>query len=370
MKNFLFLFVVYSLMASCSTKTDGSMPETRNITNEDFKEHRLEYEVLPIEMTDYVWTISVHDSIAYFFNMVGEELVSIYDLKNNRRAGSAIKIGEGPNELSGPGPRIQINGDKNFAAIFDGNQNTIMVFPLDVLTRVASSDNTSHAFTPFAKFNCETFNSDMIALDINTFVGLDHGIKTPEVSPRFTFYDRQGNVTAQKGEYYRTPEMKFPEEMNFFAFLGSLICSNDGEKVVLLNENTDRIELYDRQGDIIRFIIGPDHFAPDVIKITQGNMVERKLGKNGRRAFMFPVAKDGGFWAIYYGYITFDESIALRPEDKYTVILNYDWNGKPLNKYIIQADLRGFDIDENKGLLYGIILTEEGEQKIIKAKYK
>ena len=56
--------------------------------------------------------------------------------------------------------------------------------------------------------------------------------------------------------------------------------------------------------------------------------------------------------------------------DKFKVILSFDWEGKPLGKYIIQADVVNFDVDESHGLIYGIMMTEEGEQKIIKAKHK
>ena len=62
--------------------------------------------------------------------------------------------------------------------------------------------------------------------------------------------------------------------------------------------------------------------------------------------------------------------MALDAENRFTSILSFDWDGNPLDKYIIPADVRFFGVDESRGLIYGIIMTEEGEQKIIKAKYK
>ena len=218
MKNFFFLLATCCLVVSCSTKpADGSMPETLNIINEDFREHRLEYEVLPVEITDYVGSIQIDGDIAYFGNIAGDEIVSVYDLKNNRRIGSAINKGRGHNELLASGWKIQINKDKKFASIYDLGQKTFMIFPLEVLTRVANGD-TNRVFTPFAKFTMENSNMDMYALDTEIFVS----VKGVNATKRLGFYDRQGNMTAEKGVFYRTPEMTFPESINWHAFDGKL----------------------------------------------------------------------------------------------------------------------------------------------------
>ena len=374
MKNLFFLITMCCVVISCSRKKpDGSMPETKNITNEDFKEHRLAYEVLPIEMTDFVWTMSMLDTLAFFLSEGGEDLVPIYDLKNNRRVGGVIKKGLGPTEMTHSSTRVQINAVKGFAAIYDGQQKLFMAFPLDVLTRLAAGD-TNRAFTPFVKFYSEKFNFDISALDTNVFAGLAHPQPVMETQSliysdrRITFYDRQGKVTAEKGGYYRTPEIKLPEEMNFAAFSGRIINRDDGERIVIPNEDTDRIEIYDGQGNIIRLIKGPDYFNPDVVDVSKGNMIGYLPGEKSRTAYAFPVAKKSGFWAIYYGLS--HKELEGRSEDSPTTILSFDWDGNPLDKYIIPADVRFFDVDESRGLLYGMMMTEEGEQKIIKAKYR
>ena len=371
MKALFFLLAACCVVVSCSTKTGDPMPETRNITHKDFKEHRLEYEILPIEVTDFVWTMSTLDTLAFFFNESSDDAVPVYDLKNNRRVGAVFRRGRGPNDLVGFSSRVQMNTDKGFAAVLDGAQNMFMVFPLEVLTRMASGD-TNHVFTPYAKFcHDEIRFSDISALDTNVFVGLPFRIPGAAVAVdhRFVFYYMQDNLTVEKGGYYRSPEMTFPEEMNAFAFNGKLINRNDGKRIVIPNELTDRIEIYDGQGDLIRLVRGPDHFDPDVVKISKGNMISYNPGEKYRYAYLYPVAKEGGFWAIYYG-ASYEECMALDAENRFTSILSFDWDGNPLDKYIIPADVRFFGVDESRGLIYGIIMTEEGEQKIIKAKYK
>ena len=353
------------LAASCSTKTDSSMPETRNITNEDFKEHQLEYEVLPVEITDYIRSIKVYDDIAYFSNDAGDELVSIYDLKNSRRIGSVIKKGHGPNELLGQGWRVQMSEEKGLASIFDVNNNVFMAFPLEVLTRAAAGD-ADNVFTPFAKFTGESRNIDMAALGTDVFVGV---CAERNATMRLRFYDGDGNITSEKGGFYRTPGMRFPEEINWHAFDGRLASREDGKRMVVANVYTDQIEIYDGQGDLIRLVKGPDHFDPDVGELTQGNFTQYVLGMDARVAYSCPVAKKKGFWSTYHGYATMIERENSK-EPKFSVILSFDWEGKPLGKYIIQANITYFDVDESRGLIYGIMMTEEGEQKIIKAKYK
>ena len=118
------------------------MPETRNIAHEDFKEHKLVYEILPVEITDYVESIHVYDDIAYFKNRAGDDLVSIYDLKNCRRIGSAIRKGRGPNEMLDAAWRVQMNAGQGLASLYDLSQKSFMAFPLEVLTRAAAGDSS------------------------------------------------------------------------------------------------------------------------------------------------------------------------------------------------------------------------------------
>ena len=240
-----------------------------------------------------------------------------------------------------------------------------MVFPMDVLTRMASGD-TDPVFTPFAKFSSEIYCSDMTALNTDAFVSLCSQYIDGDTGRRLIFYDKQGNVTTQKGGYYRTPEMTFPRKMDWHAFDGRLISRADGKRIVVTNLITDQIEIYDGQGDLVKLIKGPDHFDPDVVDLSKGNMTSYGYGEKARTAYVFPLAKKNSFWAKYYG-TTFDE---IDSGPKSTVMLSFDWDGKPLDKYIIQANIVNFDVDESRGLIYGIIMTEEGEQKIIKAKYK
>ena len=206
--------------------------------------------------------------------------------------------------------------------------------------------------------------SDISALDADNYVGL----ASIDAKHRLVFFDRAGNITAQKGGYYRTESMTFPEEINWHAFDGKLVVRDDGKRMAVANLVTDQIEIYDGQGELIRLVKGPDHFDPDVMKTSQGGFGVFGYGEKAREAHIFPLAKKNGFWSIYSGKAVYREQ--SNSSDKFKVILSFDWDGKPLDKYIIQADVVNFDVDESRGLIYGIIMTEEGEQKIIKAKYK
>jgi len=340
------------------------MPKTDSITNDDFKNHRLTYEVLPVEIIDYVGSIHIRDSLAYFTNMTGYEMISIYDLNNNKRLGAAIKKGRGPNELAGFVWRLQMNDHQNLATVFDGEGNMVMTFPLDVITRVAHGD-TNRVFTPYSKFEPKRIQT-IIAIDTNIFVALNTHRFDATVDHRFTFYDREGNIVSEKGSFYKTPEMKFPDDLNSFAFYGGLICRYDGKRIVVFNGATDQLEIYDDQADLIKLVKGPDYFVPDIVRIDKNKTTRISLGEKNRDSYLDSKAKEKSFWAVYSGHNSHTQGM----ENKETTILSFDWDGKPLDKYIIPAKITNFDVDEANGLLYGIIMTDEGEQKIIKAKYR
>ena len=351
------------LVVSCSTtKVDNSVHEIKNITDGDFRLHDLSYEVAIDEISDFVGTINIRDSIAYLGNRAGEELISVYNLSSRRRIGSTISRGRGPLELLGVRWRVQMNDDKKFAFIFGSSE--FMAFPLDVITRVATGD-TNKVFIPHTKFVYEENFRDATALDTNLFVGLP--VDFSGVSKRLKFYDGQGNLTAEKGEYYKTKEMTFPDKMNSHAFDARIISRDDGQRIVVANMVTDQIEIYDGQGEIIRLIKGPDHFVPDVVDFSNGDMIQFGFGKKARNAYFWPLAKKEEFWIMYEGvYMKQDKSADI----KSSTLMSFDWDGNPLDKYIIQADIMCFDVDESRGLIYAIIMTEDGEQKVIRAKYR
>ncbi len=340
---YVLLFCLVFLF-SCAEK--NQYKDAKRFTMEDFPEvvSVTGKEVVFEEELYMPMRIYLLDSVLVLLNRNMESHLTRYNIYTKKKIGEDISFGSGPEEMLNP-ESVQLLD--SVVWIYDTGKRRA--------SRYLRKDfGLSSALKPDSSIVFEE------ALDKISFLN-EREIVATVLSPehkRLSFFNQEGLIKTV-GEFPSIPnEVTAIEAIE--TFLGDLAVNPQNGKICLSYRRTDLIEFYDSTGRLEKRLYGPDHFLPFLKQRTIGEGIGyRSIPGETRDAYFFPVQIRDQVALLYSGQ-TFDL-------DKRMYYLNqiffFDWDGKPLKKYILDIPIFHFTIDEQSNRLYGI--TDDPEFRII-----
>lgn len=286
------------------------------------------------------------DSFLIIQEIGTSNLVTIIDLRTNGIQ-KMIPIGKGPGEL------ISAWGTE----VFDGESFTYSR-PMGKIVKYAPDHNRKFQIIDEFKFHGME-PMDVLPLKKNCFVSLS----SLDSDKRLTFYDGQGNIINQMGDFpaFISKNGKKGDNDIFSSYMTS---KPDGDKILLACAYTDILEIYDAETGLVKRIHGPLGIKLEVNTINIG------VGTMSRRdpsilTYCKVEASKHEFWV---GYLGFERNKVSGPKlsDVFPRrIFCFNWNGKPLRIIEFNSSMFAFDIDWKGKMMYAVEINEFSEPAIV-----
>ena len=289
--------------------------------------------------------MTIVDTVLLLTNSGSSNFINCYDIKNNKKIVESISRGNGPEEMISA-RRVQVND--TFAWIFDKQKRKIHQY---------EKNDICHSSRPalLKSIQIADFMDEILVLPNEKILGLS----LDPNRKRFCFYDMGGNLISEVGEFptFNLPLTPYEQAE---AFIGDLVYFED--KILYSCENSDLIEIYDIDGNMIKRIHGPNGFYP---KVKQFDAGQEKIGvgyqKDARDAYFSPVIYKDEIWILYSGKSESESGSNYYLKDN---IIVFDWKGKPIRQYKLEPPIMTFTIDEKNKNIYA--LSDDPEYHIIK----
>lgn len=123
------------------------------------------------------------------------------------------------------------------------------------------------------------------------------------------------------------------------------------------------IELYNKKGDLIKRIHGPEQFLSQIKEHSDGNIkTSNPIKGKAQGAYRNPINTGEEIFVLFNGKLIDEEGSSLTNK-----ILVFDWNGNPLKVYLLNQDIFAFTVDAINKKIYGI--SDNPEYHIIEFSY-
>lgn len=291
--------------------------------------------------------IYLEDSMLILINVQTEFFIDKYNLKTLKKTGECISFGNGPEEMIAP---IKIEIDDSLLWILDGGKQRLMGY------------NKADFFKNQTPLTCQSISFNNYFRDI---LFLKEG-KIVVISPnsdnkRLTFFNKKGEKLNSAGEYPVFPEIQIsPIEMST-AYACNIVTNHAKDKIFVTYLQTDLIEIYDINGNLLKRKQGPDNFFPNIAKRSNGeNITIGSIGGKSRDAYFCPVTYNNEIYALYSGELFNPDNNKLN----HNKIFVFDWEGNPVRRYDLDTSIYAFTIDQRTGTIYG--LSDEPEYHLVK----
>ncbi len=297
--------------------------------------------------------VKLNEKIIYPFRMqIFDSLLIIYDIKNENNMlhfyntngftylGGACKKGMGPGEFIGLASIDTWNMKDGFWC-FDITKSSITKFFLD-----SALNNPHYVPTPELKIRRPKIFGFLQVSD-STFISSFFGYE-----PRLALFNFSLDTLYSFLHYpplkntYNLPKWDFQYLVKAYMYKGHIYKNIKRHKVVICFFNTAAIQIVDYiSGELIKTIIGPDDTFPPRYDFHGGRAVIKRESKRG---YICLYLTDDYIYALYSG---------KQSKDPYSVtsnqIIQFDWNGVPVKKYILDHRLISFVFDEKNNKFYG-----------------
>ena len=276
--------------------------------------------------------IAVIDSFILMKNQNVERFFYLYNLNTKQKVGERMPFGIGPNEVLDP---VWVSMPDNCLGVFDRHKRRMQVY----------SKNSFFATDTASPIQQFAFNE----LLINPIFLPGQGVVSCTMqfdSNKFVAVGLDGNKTTYFGDYPDSYNDMTILEKNT-AFMGDIAVKPDATRWVMMHKSTDMFEIYDNNLKLLKRIQGPDHIIPEVRETGEG--IHRSAVS--REAYFFPVAKKDYIYVLYDGRVYDIEDRTRYLRDKLFV---FDWEGNLMKYYKLSKPIFHFDIDEERGVLYGL----------------
>lgn len=332
------------LVSSC-TKQKGYLDSTL-FSIEDFGEP------IPLKGREVIFDeilmkpvkITLIDSFLLMKNINTEQCIHLFNLNSRKKVGERITFGTGPDEMIDPRIIGLYNNkvwilDKNRYVLNEYNSNCFFL---------------GDSLKVDKKISFPDFCNSVVPLSGKGFVSLTFNQK----DKRLLFMNTIGKEPYLKGEYPMVENLASPME-KIEGFIGDIVTSLLGDRIVVTYKRTDLIDIYDKEGNLLRRMHGPDHFLPEIHQ--DGERIGSNPGQQDREAYFWPLAVGEHFFVLYSG------KESKRGDYLINKIFVFDWDGDPVTYYSLDTSIFDFAVDSKKKKIYG--LTDSPESHIVEFNY-
>ncbi|RHJ93004.1 BF3164 family lipoprotein [Parabacteroides bouchesdurhonensis] len=267
-----------------------------------------------------------------------DNILHQYDSKTLQKKGSFFTFGSGPDEF------LWIHHcqplDTNIW-ISDLQKRSINQYDIKMINKMDSNN-----IKAIKRIQFEDHFSSITVLPNGHFMAT---INNPK-HKRITLFDENGNFIKTAGEFPPFQKELTPFE-SIEGFYCSIVLSPYKNFIYLFYKQTDLIEQYDLEGNLIKRIHGPEHFFPEVKEASKNDMTHvSSIPEKSKDAYFCPVVTNDKMYVLYSGaYFDPKQPTYLM---KHLFVFNND--GTPIQRYLLDQSIFCFAVNEETNKLYGI----------------
>ena len=343
----LFFFIL--TFSHCSFSSDLiAIKQAKLVSDSDFGETiYLQHKVYNNEFIGNPFIIKSIDNIVYAIDEMNDPMIHLFEQGTYK--GQVIKKGQGPNEMVSPFELSPSFDGKNIW-IYDNSTQRWLEFSGEAIAA-----NTKAVVTDKIEFTRN--NNTPFAPATPFWITSSQFICTNPWNHEDRFYIIDRTTMERKG--VKNPNITFtdqlPASILSILFDAKMTVKPDRSKVALAGNYLDAIEIFNTNGEILNTIKGPEegfNFAFDHAKSLEINIL--LTNADTKKAYVNICSTNQYIYALYSGKRKGGES-------NYNLgncIYVFDWDGKPIKKYLLDQDLIHFDINEKEQRLYAVSKPE------------
>lgn len=320
------------LLLSCGDRNEYQM--STPISERDFLKQSLTGSVLDFE--DLIMNpnqLIVYDTLLITCNQNTSKLFHIFDLKTKKKIGESVSMGQGPMEMIQP----YFIEDKSSISIYDMMTTVVSQYTIEefISNSVPSPIRQSKL--------SERIFSKMAFLG-NDIVGSPYNPQHP-----FYLFSEKGE---KKGDFASYPVSGLTySDLEIIEAYRVDIVSNQKNRVAFCYNFTDLIEIYDKDGVLLKRMHGPANFFPHFKEYTDGVVLTAKpVEGKYRAAFYNPVSVGSDFFVLFNGRNIRDKDFSMLA----TQIFVFDWEGNPQKIFSLDRGVSSIAVDQKNKKIYGI----------------
>lgn len=355
MKKSLFLFLSLYLAIGCAERSAYSDAVSFDYSDFANTKELKDRELLSYYISENPSQIRIVDSLLLVTNSGTEKLIQVFNRNEKSYSGSFLQLGRAANEVLTAPRYIDYSSRLNKLWVHDKMTSRILAYDLGQV-------NDPENLVPVFSITTKDLLDNIILLSSEKLIATPWNLFN--VDYRIGIADFSGNLISSFGEFPDSPSSGFgfglPE-----VFSSRIVVNEDESKVMLFGRNTDRIELYDTEGTLLKALHGPDHFSP-IFGAESNDRMSRIITLDGqtRCAYYDPVvAGDGYIWVSYSGSFIEDNDRSIKR------IMVFDWEMNPVALYHFPHHIVSFDVDTEQQTIYILALDEDLEYRLYLYRY-
>jgi hypothetical protein len=269
--------------------------------------------------------------------------VAIFSLSENRILKEMIGYGQGPEEMLA----CDIGFFKDKIWLYDMTKKRIGIVLIDSFLMykqpVISQYKLEHDYYRVAMVD------DSIMLGTNDWTS----------SSKISCVNLNTDSISGHGDY-----AYLPDNIPLGALIDAACCYIDvnpvTKDILLSYRYTDMIEIYSPDGKLKHALHGPTGFDVDFQAKTRKNHSFMAKTRNTRKAYVNTYVTEKNIYLLFSGCKRNEKNWSYGTE-----LHVFSWDGQPLKRYLLEAPLLAFAIDESRQIIYAYSSISE---ELIKAK--
>lgn len=317
---FVATIAMVGMLFSCSE----NQSDIEKFTWNDF-ENKFELKGRTVDFEDAIlkpFSIQVYDSVLITLEPSRDVFCQLFDLNKEKKMGERLKMGEGPNEMMMP---MFVSNGKELGLIDLASSS---LYNYDFKEFI-----TNQSPTPINKIKlAENVDSEMQVLN-------DHYVGYQYFKDELLYlFDKSGNKIKPLARFPEKYASLPQEERSDILQMG--FVSNGQDKIAITYYQTDLIDIYDAEGNLIKRMQGPEQFD---------------YTKTGKDAFFSSKNAGESFWVLYNG----EERTKEGHKSSCSKLLSFSWDGVPESVYTLDDPIFTFCVDVKRNRIYGVSTTPE-----------
>lgn len=349
---------VYRLVLKAIVMTTIIMLMLFRCTNDNYEEYYKNYEKFTGFQNTETWEFEKYSDIKfirvpsdikiikneYFLVLTGldKKIIQIYGLDDGKLLECFGRKGQGPGEFIGACKILYNSSYPDKFWIYDVTQRSLTQYNINsILQHNIYKPDTSIKISSDAGYPLK-----ICCLDSNTYVAIG------ALKNRLCFYNSKGDTIKTAGYVPGKKDKNITNFVYLQAYKGAIDKNCDVKKIAICNYNSDIVEIYDYNGNILKTIHGPDFFVPKFTPSQHSAIVTSLM------CGYFNLCSSSK-----YIYCTYSGEKADNVRDWTAAfgreIFVFSWDGEPIKRVILNTKLAYTEYCEENNTIYAICYDGE-----------
>jgi len=345
MKKLLSLCLVVSAFWACNSPEK----QLERITLADFGEE-IPLTAERVLLQDSIFNpykMVLMDSLLFVLDLKTDNFVHVYDLNSKKMICEGVTIGNGPNEIVSAD--ICPSYKKDHFCLLEKSKSEVRLY--DIRQLVEHNEWLPFSTITFEdQVTCAEIMSPSVIVAENMYDSLF----------KFNYYDFNGKLTGKGGGYYQIMDgQSLQEHKDGYMFR---FVTNHKDRIFVTHVLTDMVEVYDGKGTLLKRMLGPDGFLPDVKMKNNGPYSVVASNSDSKDAYFNLRTAGDEVFIQYTGTVSGPTTPSI-----FDKLFVFDWDGKPLRRYRLSENTPFFVVDPVRRIIYGV--AQCPEYQLVSYKY-